>query len=205
MIIKCDSSGPVDSNTYLVGASSGSEAVIIDAGASIDCIVRLVETFGMIPKLIIITHSHFDHIYNLNEIRDRFGIPAAIHRLDATSVTNTRQNGAFLFGRSKSIHAVEKTLEDGQVLRVGGIDYKIIHTPGHSPGGICILAEGALFTGDTLFRGSIGRTDLYACDHNALINSITEKLFTLDDDTSIYPGHDIPSTIGEEKRTNVFL
>jgi len=203
MIIKRVHGGLADSNSYLVG--DGSKAVIIDVGVEKDNIFRMVSESGMIPIYVLLTHYHYDHILSLNEVRDRFGISAAIHRYDAPVVTDDERNGARLFGGSGGIHPVENLLEDGQILKVGSIDYKIIHTPGHTPGGICILTENAIFTGDTLFKRLIGRTDLGDGDYQILIDSINNRIMPLRDEVLIYPGHGEHSTVGDERRRNPFL
>jgi len=203
MIIKHVCSGPAASNTYLAG--DGRLAVIIDAGAKAEDIFRMVDESGMTPEIVILTHYHYDHIECLNEVREKYGIPAAAHVLDAPKVHDMALNGAFVFGSRKYVAPVENTLEDGQEIVVGDITYRVLHTGGHTSGGICILAGGSLFTGDTLFNGSIGRTDLGDGDYDKLINSIKTKLLTLNGDTVAYPGHGGHFTIRDAGTNNPFL
>ena len=203
MVIKCVTSGYIETNTYLVGDSSG--AVLIDAGADKEEIFDMVDKAGFTPKVVILTHYHYDHIGSLNEVREKYGIEAAIHRIDAPAVTDMKRNSAALFGSTKNVNPVEILLEDKQVLKIGKIEYNIIHTAGHTSGGICILAGGVIFTGDTLFRRSIGRTDLGDGDYGELINSIKTRILSLEDNIVVYPGHGERSTIGEERKGNPFL
>jgi glyoxylase-like metal-dependent hydrolase (beta-lactamase superfamily II) len=203
LTIKRVFSGSADSNTYLVG--DGERAVLIDAGADKNDIFGMVEESGMMPEIVILTHYHIDHIESLDDVREKYGIPAAIHRIDAPIVTDVTRNGALFFGSAAKIKPADILLEDGQTLTYGGINYKIIHTPGHTSGGICILTDDALFTGDTLFRGSVGRTDLGDGNYDDLIASIKEKILPLGDDLKIYPGHGPHTTVGLEKRVNPFL
>ena len=203
MIIKRVCSGIIASNTYLVGDEDG--VILIDVGADKEDIFKMVDETGLTPKMVLLTHYHIDHIMNLNEVRDRYGISAAIHRIDASAVADMHRNGARLFRVSKIIKPAEILLDSEQTLKFGSISYRIIHTAGHTAGSICILSENALFTGDTLFRRSIGRTDLGDGDFDKLISSIKEKILPLGDNITIYPGHGDQSTIIEERVKNPFL
>jgi glyoxylase-like metal-dependent hydrolase (beta-lactamase superfamily II) len=147
------------------------------------------------------THGHADHI----GANTYFALPVYIHQLDAKFLTNPELNLSSMLGLSLSSCAPAKLLKDGQTLKVGDISLKILHTPGHTPGGICLKADKFCLTGDTLFAQGIGRTDIPYASEEDLLTSIREKLFTLPPQVAIYPGHGPSSTIGEEKKNNPFL
>jgi glyoxylase-like metal-dependent hydrolase (beta-lactamase superfamily II) len=200
--------GPAASNTYLAGAGEGGGGggVLIDAGASPEAVQKAAAKHGIRPELILLTHCHYDHIEYLDELREAFGIRAAIHAGDAPGIADEPlRNGSYLFGSQKRFRAADEVLEDGQVVEAGGLRLTTLHTPGHSPGGACFLCGTDAFTGDTLFQGSIGRTDLGLGDYERLLASIHEKLLPLPDGTRIHPGHGYSSTVGEERAQNPFL
>jgi glyoxylase-like metal-dependent hydrolase (beta-lactamase superfamily II) len=198
------SSGAGVSNSYIAG--DGKTGVIIDAGADAGDIFKMVGKSGMKPAMVLLTHCHFDHIEHLDEIRAAYGIEAAIHADDAEAMADPMRNGAVLFGAAKSIAPPDLLLADGQTIMAGGMEIKVLHTPGHTPGGACMLCGGvALFSGDTLFKGSIGRTDLGEGDYRLLIGSIKGRILALDDGVKVYPGHGFGTTVGDERRTNPFL
>lgn len=203
MIFKCIPTGMFESNCYIVGENG--EGVIIDAGVRAEEVKAAVLEAGLKIKYIILTHRHCDHIVAVDELRDSLGARAAIHREDAGGLTNPRLNLSSLVGTPEVYKAAEVVLEDGDVLEAGGLKYEIIHTPGHSSGGICVKVGSLLFTGDTLFKNSVGRTDLGDGDQRKLLSSIQDKLLILDDSTEVYPGHGGATTIGAEKRNNPFL
>jgi glyoxylase-like metal-dependent hydrolase (beta-lactamase superfamily II) len=165
------------------------EGAIIDPGAEAFRIVKVITNAGLRIKYILITHGHFDHTGAAGELKDIVKAPVWIHRLDAQGLG----------------FPPDGELADGQEIEVGTYRIKVIHTPGHSPGGVCLYAPGAVFTGDTLFYGSIGRTDFPGGDHNRLITGVKEKIFPLGDDVRVYPGHGPASTIGRERGTNPFF
>jgi glyoxylase-like metal-dependent hydrolase (beta-lactamase superfamily II) len=132
-------------------------------------------------------------------------VPIFIHKLDKDFLSDPGMNMSRLFMAGIVSPGAERLLEEGDILNLGGLELKILHTPGHTPGSISVVLDGVVFTGDALFRGSIGRTDFEYGDQDSLIRSITQKLFTLKDDTIVYPGHGEPSTIGEEKKSNPFF
>ena len=188
-------------NCYLVADPASKEACLIDPGASPKEIKKYIRENGLDLKFIINTHGHGDHIGG----NGSFGVPIYIHRLDKDFLTNTNLNlsSAFLF-RVISPEA-SRLLEDRDEIALGRLKFKVIHTPGHTPGSITLSLDGAAFTGDTLFRFSVGRTDFDYGDEGALFRSISEKLLVLGDDTIIYPGHGESSTIKEELESNPFL
>jgi glyoxylase-like metal-dependent hydrolase (beta-lactamase superfamily II) len=202
MILKTIPVGDMRANCYILAKAPSAEAIIIDPGADYPKIESALNKDNLKPQVIINTHGHIDHI----GANHKFGVPVWIHQLDADLLTSPVKNGSLIFLQSayKSPPA-SRLLEDGEEITVADITLKVIHTPGHTPGGICLKVDNILFTGDTLFAGSVGRTDLPDGSQRKLINSIKGKLLMFDDSTVIYPGHGPSSTIGNEKRTNPFL
>ncbi|MCX7842672.1 MAG: MBL fold metallo-hydrolase [Clostridia bacterium] len=203
MVIKCIPTGMFGSNSYIVGDNK--EAVVIDAGVSAEEIIKAAEAEGLKLKYVLLTHGHIDHIASIDRLRSASGIQALIHEQDADAVTNPVLNGSALFGTAKTFNPADRLLKGGELVEAGGIGFEIIHTPGHSPGCICIKAGNNIFTGDTLFKLSIGRTDLGKGNYEDIIASITQKLSALDDSTVVYPGHGSSTTIGYEKKNNPFI
>jgi len=202
MILKTIPVGDMQANCYLIARSASAGAIVIDPGADYPKIESALNKDDLKPQVIINTHGHIDHIGANHE----FGVPVWIHRLDADHLINPMKNGSLIFLQvAYKSPPASRLLEDGEEITVADITLKVIHTPGHTPGGICLKVDNILFTGDTLFAGSVGRTDLPDGSQRKLINSIKEKLLMFDDNTVIYPGHGPSSTIGNEKRTNPFL
>ncbi|MCU0651233.1 MAG: MBL fold metallo-hydrolase [Candidatus Omnitrophica bacterium] len=196
--------GPIETNCYVIAAKEGGDAVIIDPGDEPEEIKKILLKHRLKPALVINTHGHYDHI----GADSFFEVPVAVHKLDAPMLTDSRKNFAAIFGISFKVTNKIQLLEDGQRIDSAGIVLKVLHTPGHSAGGISLLVEkpvnNIVFTGDALFAGSVGRTDLGG-SQEALIGSIKDKLLNLADDTIVYPGHGPATTIGEERRNNPFL
>lgn len=203
MIVKRLPTGMLSSNCYIIGDNG--EAVIIDPGVESSEILDNVKGLGLEVKYILLTHSHIDHICYMSEVRESTGAKIVIHEKDAVNLSSSWHNGSALFGLDKKFGSPDMMVKDGDTINIGGLTLEIIHTPGHTPGGICIKAEENLFTGDTLFRMSIGRTDLGNGDYNELMDSIKGKLMKLDDDIIVYPGHGASTTIGEERNKNPFI
>ncbi|MDD3234447.1 MAG: MBL fold metallo-hydrolase [Candidatus Omnitrophota bacterium] len=197
--------GELDSNCYVVAAHSGGKAAVIDPGADIRVIKRRLEKHKLSAECVINTHGHADHIGCDNE----FGLPVYVHMLDRAFLLKPELNMSAALGSPFSVTAEIRELEDNQVITAGGVEMRVIHLPGHTPGGIALLCEDEgrkiLFSGDSLFRGSIGRSDLPCGDGDALLESLRERILTLSEDTPVYPGHGESTTIGEEKRKNPFL
>lgn len=202
MFLEILPSGILDTNTYIV--SDGKDCIIIDAGNTAQSILQVLKKHDWTAKYLILTHGHYDHIFYADEIRKTTGAQLIIHSDDVEFLENPFFNGAAMF-EPTTVSRPEKTVSTDETLEVGSMKVKFIHTPGHTPGCMCILVENSLFTGDTLFSGSIGRTDFPGGDFAEIIDSIKTKLLTLDESVVVYPGHGPKSTIAKEKKTNPFL
>lgn len=206
MILKRLEVGGFMSNCYIVGCQETKEAVVIDPGAEPEVILAALEEADLKVKYIINTHGHIDHIGAVKEVREATGAPVIIHKEDASLFENDHENLSMFVGTQLILAPAEKVVEEGDTITFGS-DYtmKVIHTPGHTRGGMSLHMDSVVFTGDTLFAASIGRSDLPGGNHRQLISAIKEKLFPLGDDTVVYPGHGPESTIGREKKVNPFL
>ncbi len=203
MVLECLPDGMFGSNSYIVGDKG--ECAVVDAGVDSGDIIKAAEKLGLEIKYILLTHGHIDHICSVDRLRKATGAKALINAGDAEALTDPEKNGSGLFGYSQAFNPADGKLADGDILEVGGLSLQILHTPGHSQGCVCIKVGEVLFTGDTLFRRSIGRTDLSGGNFPQIIKSIKEKLMVLDESTVVYPGHGETSTIGYEKKNNPFI
>lgn len=201
--IKTFQSKLLGANLYLVHNSK--IGIVIDPCVSVDIVSEYCNQHNIKPVLIILTHAHIDHMLYLEEFKNEFNIKDAVHTCDRSVMGDSHLNGATLFGMKKAFKQSDIVLNDGDIINEDGIELKVIHTPGHTEGGICLYGDGFLFTGDTLFHLSIGRSDLGRGDANQLLESIKNKLFVLPEDTIVYPGHGASSTIGFEKENNPFI
>jgi len=204
MILETVSVGPMQVNCYILACEEGSLAVIIDPGAQERKIQNALDRHKLKPGLIINTHGHYDHI----GADDKFGVSVYAHKLDIPYLEDANLNLSGLFALPYQVRSKIEELKDGQVVAAGGVELRAVHMPGHTPGGIALLLEkpkdNIVFTGDSLFCDGIGRTDLSGGDEALLVKSIRDKLFTLPDDTVIYPGHGPSSTIRREKEGSCF-
>jgi len=183
--------GPFAANCYIVGSEATKEGMIIDPGDEAGQILKSVKDCQLDIKFVVVTHGHIDHVSAVKEVREATGAEVCIHSADAQFLQRQL--------------AADRLLKGGDNINVGDLHFLVLHTPGHTPGGICLLGQGVVFTGDTLFNYGIGRTDLPGGSHNQLMNSIHTKLMVLPDDTIVYPGHGPETTIGTERRGNPFL
>jgi len=194
-----------ETNCYLVYDRAGGDGVIIDPGAEADRIISEITRLGFAPRAVLLTHGHGDHIGAVPEITSRLKLPLYAGKGEESMLASPEENLSAEIGLPVSCPPCERLLTDGEKLVFGSLAFTVLKTPGHSPGGVCYLSDQTLFCGDTLFCGSIGRTDFPGCSHKQLIASITEKLLALPDDTICYPGHGPTTTIGDERRDNPFL
>jgi glyoxylase-like metal-dependent hydrolase (beta-lactamase superfamily II) len=197
--------GMFQENTWVVVCEETREAVVVDPGDEPDRIADVLTRLDAEPTRIINTHAHLDHVGAVADVREHFGIPFAVHEGERANLENMRQH-AMLFGISPPRDAeVDEWLEDGQVIPVGAGVLTVIETPGHTEGGVSFAGDGFVLVGDTLFMGSIGRTDLPGGDFPTLRRSIRERLFTLPPETIAHCGHGPDTTIGAEKAYNPFV
>ncbi len=195
--------GPFASNCYIVGSKSTKEGMIVDPGAEADKILKSVKELGLEIKFIVLTHGHIDHIDALGKVKEATNAEVTIHADDAEFL---RQPSGFVFGISyQALPPPDRLLKGGDSIDISDLHFLVLHTSGHSPGSICLLGHGAVFTGDTLFNYGIGRHDLPGGSYSQLINSVHTKLMVLPDDTIVYPGHGPETTIGTERQGNPFL
>lgn len=196
--------GPFASNCYIVGAESNKEGMIIDPGAEADRILETVEGLGLEVKLIVLTHAHIDHIGAVKEVKEATDAEVAIHADDVESLQRRPSRAMFGFSYPPP-SPPDRLLKGGDSIDISGLHFLVLHTPGHSPGCICLLGEGVVFSGDTLFNFGIGRFDFADSNGHQLMNSIHTKLMVLPDSTVVYPGHGPKTTIGTERQWNPFL
>lgn len=200
--------GLAQENCYFI-ANKNKEALIIDPGDQGAALIKEIRKQGLQPLAILLTHTHFDHIGAVDEVRDAFTIPVYVHKKEQSWLQNPAFNGSGKYREIPDITVREAdvVLSDEGPLTIGDFTMDVRHTPGHSPGSISFVfeAQGFAIVGDTLFQGSIGRTDLIDGNMDVLLKSIDDKLLSLDEDTVIYPGHGAPTTVGDEMANNPFL
>ncbi|MDP4182432.1 MAG: MBL fold metallo-hydrolase [Bacillota bacterium] len=203
MILECLPNGLFESNSYVLGNKN--EGIILDAGVRSEDILEVVNKHNLTIKYIILTHAHIDHICEFEKLRDATKAEVILHEADVDALSNPFLNGSLLIGAQDSFSMPDRTVKDGDVLILGEIKLEIIHTPGHTPGCICVKVGDIVFTGDTLFKLSVGRTDLANGNPEQIIPSIKSRLMVLPDETIIYPGHYDSTTIGYERKYNSFI
>ncbi len=205
MIIKKLTVGAFASNNYLVICEDTKEAVLIDAGGNYRATEDEIKRSGASLKYIFYTHAHLDHISGDRELKRNFQLKTYLHRDDKFLVDKFKEQLSMFGMQEVESPIIDEYINDGQELKVGNLKFKVIHTPGHSPGSVCYLVKSSLFSGDTLFADSVGRTDLPGGSYERLEKSIVNKLFALDENIKVYPGHGAVTTIGHEKQNNPFF
>lgn len=197
--------GPLQVNCYIVYDEKTNEAIVIDPGDDGQDILHLVNNKGLKVKYVINTHAHFDHVGANQVLKEATGAELLVHEGDSKLLGATASQARMFGMTAPSSPKADRFVKHGDVIQAGAVSLKVLHTPGHSAGGISLAGEGVVFTGDALFAGSIGRTDLMGGDLTTLITAIKEHLMTLPDDTVVLSGHGPQSTIGEERRDNPYL
>ena len=206
MIIAGFPVGSVGANCYIFGDDATREVFVIDPGDEAERILAELRRLDARPVAIVNTHGHFDHVMAVDEVRRATHVPFWIHEGERSVLESGPSRAKVLFGIDLPPSPVpDRWIAEGDVLSVGGLRLTVRHTPGHSPGGVCLVGDGLVFTGDTLFAGSVGRTDLPGANQDALFASIARVLLPLPDETVCCPGHGPETTIGEEKRSNPFI
>lgn len=202
MFVKKLPNGLLGSNTYII--HNKKECVVVDPGTPTQIITDAVEKEGLKVIAIFITHAHYDHVCHIQNLKEKTSARVYATEQESEALADKYANASVLFGSGKDYGKADCLVKDGDVFQLGEEQLVILHTPGHTDGGICIKGEGFVITGDTLFYLSVGRSDLGRGDHEQLMSSIKNKLYELPDDTIVYPGHGSNSTIGFEKANNSF-
>ena len=197
--------GAFGTNCYIVSNEQTGRCIIIDPGDEADKVKKKIEERSLSPEAILLTHGHFDHIMAVESLREHYGVPLYMHKADIEMITDPAKSSMLTFGgRDEPLRPPEKTVNDGDTLTVAGIEVRVLFTPGHTKGSVCYIAQGCVFCGDTVFRGSIGRYDLYGGDYDELMRSV-EKIKALPDEYKLYPGHGASTTVEREKINNVYF
>jgi glyoxylase-like metal-dependent hydrolase (beta-lactamase superfamily II) len=197
--------GPLQVNCFILADEKTGDAVVIDPGDDAREILKVIADKGFRVRYVVNTHGHFDHVGANRALKEATGAELLIHEADAPLMTSAAEHSLTFGIRSVSSPPADRYVRHGDVITAGEVALTVLHTPGHSPGGICLQEQGMVFTGDALFAGSIGRTDLPGGSLMTLIHSIKTSLMTLPDETKVFPGHGPVSTIGDERRENPFL
>ncbi len=198
--------GPLQTNCYVIWDPATRSAAVIDPGGDADIIRDCVDSNNLIVELILLTHGHPDHCFVAGALANEYGVEIAMHEADIVQIEQGTALAEMFYDVSSFVpFTPKKLLIDGDTLTLGDSQIQVAHTPGHSQGGLCFLTNAGVFCGDTIFAGSIGRTDFPGGSHSQLLASIQTKLLSLADDTPLYPGHGPHTTVGRERVTNPFL
>lgn len=197
-------SGDFEVNCFFIYDDITKKAIVVDPGYDGEIVISKIESLDLKPELLINTHGHFDHIFSDDVIRKKYNIPLAIHCQDLNMLESAELNSSAIIGEPITINKPEIIFDKNEVKETSFCKYSIIHTPGHSKGSVCILIDDMLFAGDTVFCGSIGRTDLFGGDYDEIISSL-QKIKTLPQETKIFPGHGPFTTLKNELQSNRFF
>ena len=211
MLLETRAVEPFYKNGFVLGCEKTREGLVVDPGDEVELLLALVERLGLTIKFILLTHAHVDHVTGVGRAKEALAAPVGLHPDDNFLYEDVVGQGLWFGLRVDALPPVDFFYPANARYRFGGYEVRVHHTPGHCPGGVCLQVgpEGQagrqLFVGDTLFAGSIGRTDLPGGDHATLMRSIRDVLFAFDDEAEVYPGHGSVTTIGQERLTNPFL
>ncbi len=197
--------GALETNCYLVYCEQTLECAVVDPGAEPEKIIRSIGEKALKPNVLINTHGHVDHVGANKDIKEKYDIPLIIHSSDSAMLNNILNSTMGFFLGAKKSPPPDKFIEEGEEIHIGNSKLKVIHTPGHSPGSVSLSGDGFLLSGDVLFCGGVGRTDLPGGSWTELEKSIRERIYSFPDDTSILPGHGPSTTVGQEKKSNPFV
>ena len=203
MIIKTFIEPPIENNNYLIIDEESKEAALVDCSAYDENILIELKKQGVKLKYILLTHGHFDHIGGLNDLAK--DIEVLMHSGDKEWVEQVNDYLPMIGMPSMEVPKIDRYIEDNEIIKVGNLEIKVIHTPGHTQGGVCFYIDGHLFSGDTIFRESVGRCDLPGGNFSQIVESIENKIFILPEDTVIYPGHGKTTTVSWEKEHNSYF
>ncbi len=197
--------GPLETNCYFVFCPETLDCAIVDPGAEANNIIRMISEKNFKPTLLLNTHGHIDHIGANRDIKEKFDIPLYIHSADGPMLESVLQSEMGLFLGATDSPPADHFFKDGEEIKIGKSVLKVIHTPGHSQGSVSFLSDGFLLSGDTLFCGGVGRTDLPGGSWQEMVSSIKDKILTLPDEMIVLPGHGPHTTVGQEKNSNPFI
>jgi hydroxyacylglutathione hydrolase len=198
--------GPLQCNCYVVGDAATKQAIVIDPGGDADELANVIAEKALTVTAIVATHAHFDHVLGAERLREVTGAPFLLHDDDRVVLEWLQESGRLFLGTELGPPPeIDSRASEGDKLRAGAVELEVLHTPGHSPGSISLVGENLVFSGDTLFAGSVGRTDLPGGDADTLVAAVRNKLFKLDEGLFVYPGHGPATTLAEERRSNPFV
>lgn len=198
--------GPLSCNCYIVGDPQTREAIVVDPGGDAAILAEALQKRDLRVTAIVATHAHFDHLVAAESLRELTGAPFYMHDADKPLLDWYEDSARMFLGvEIGPPPSIDTAADEGDRLTAGAVGLDVVHTPGHSPGSISLVAPGVVFSGDALFAGSIGRSDLPGGDARTLVGAVKDKLLTLDDDVAVHPGHGPSTTVGEERRSNPFV